>query len=462
MSVKPTIMILLLAVIAGSAMVWDLRAGPSRAQAASHGGRLHALAALPIDDITRITLVRRDEAPMMFERRGIDWHQTQPFAYPMDPFSIRQFAVIAHDLDVFDQLTIDELRGGQTLQSLGLDQPAAAVTFEWPGDSLSIELGRRSVAGRAFARISKGSDSKGTSGRGAIYVVNHKLHDRAVDMDPKEWRSRTLFQNVGVESDRIEYQAGTMRMALERERKQWKMVEPAQTRLDPVGRDAYFSDLARVAASGFIYDQPEDLARFGLNPPEATLTIVNPGAQSAAPSLQKLLIGRRIGGNTRDRFAMIEHRPVIVRLSEPALIAVLRQPRDLADPTACGVQPADVKSIVIRPSGNGEEFKFERDLERWRAPEADNKEVNAAQVQELLDQLTQVRAPAVEFAEFPRDMLIATITFHGHDGRALDTIRIARHPETRQWAMDNGENVLRVFPANTELRLKPAEFGLTP
>jgi hypothetical protein len=156
---------------------------------------------------------------------------------------------------------------------------------------------------------------------------------------------------------------------------------------------------------------------------------------------------------------MIEGRPVVVKLTEPVLRALIRLPQDLAAPTASGAQAADVKTIIIRHQGA--ELKLQRDLERWRAPEhRDVTDVSAALVQELLEHLTMLRATRVELREYPRDQELATITLYGFDDKALDTIRIARDPQTNGWLMDNGDNVLRAFPTGLKLRMTPAEFGL--
>ena len=54
------------------------------------------------------------------------------------------------------------------------------------------------------------------------------------------------------------------------------------------------------------------------------------------------------------------------------------------------------------------------------------------------------------------------VTLFGFDTRPLDTIRIARDPETGKWALENGDNVLRVFPASLQPRLTSADYGLLP
>lgn len=454
MKIGSTIVVVILASVCLAAMLYARKQDATHKSQGDQTRRLLNESQLPIEQVERITLSRsQGNVRMVFARNGIEWQQIEPFEYPMDPFSIRQLAIAARELEISDVVDPSSISSTDGMASIGLQTPAAQVTYQWPSGSLSLELGRRGVAGRAYVR---------KAGEPTVYVVSQALHERAADMEPKEWRDRTIFQNVSIESARVEWQQGSAAgMVIERDRKQWKMTAPAQTRVDPVGRDAYLQDLAAAKVGGFILDQPSsaELAQFGLSEPLAALTLVNSAASDGKTgSPQRLLIGARAAGSSQDYYGMIEGRPVIVRLSAATLGALFRQPQNLVDPTASGVVPADVKTLVIRTGGS--EFKLERNLEQWQAPENNNAPVNAAYVQELLDQLTKLRAPAVDFREYPRDLEVATITMHGFDGKAIDTVRIANDTSTNRWILENGDNVLRLFPAGLKLRMTPADFGL--
>jgi hypothetical protein len=257
-------------------------------------------------------------------------------------------------------------------------------------------------------------------------------------------------------------------------RRRWTMLEPTRTRVDSEHLDALLQSLGRAEVSGFIMDIGDamELANFGLDDPLASISVTtsavpaaNRAATVPAPLVERLLIGSRTGATSNDRFGMIEGKPVVMRLSEAVLQALLRGPADLAAPTGSGVNPADVKVIAIGlsaagPAGSGEELRLERDLEKWRAISHGNAEVNPAQVEELLEQVCRLRAPNVEFREYPRDLELAVITLHGFDGKALDTVRVAQEKDRPATALENGDNVLRVFPNGLKMRLRAADYGL--
>ena len=460
-----TIIAVLLAIIAVAAVLYTARNDLGRG-VRTGPQRLLQSGDLPIDDIDRISIVRGSEPALVYQRTGPDWTQTAPFAHPMDPFSIRQMAVAARELTVVDRIAPDALGADQSLSTLQLAPAAGEITYQWPGGSLTLELGRRSVAGRAYLRR-KGDD--------AVCIVNQKLHERVLDMSPSEWRERTIFLQAGADSERIGWQQGDVKMTLERDGRRWKMSDPLETRVDQANLDAYLQALGRATVADFILDimDEKELANFGLAKPVGVLAVtstpVTPGATTQAAAVtERLLVGSPITTASEDRFGMIEGRPVVVRLSAAVIAALFRQAEDLAAATGTGVKPADVKSIVIRATGGvgpvvttqPSEFTLERDLERWRATSHGNVEVNAAQVQELLDQLYTLKAPDVQFKEFPGELLIAQITLYGFDGKALDTVQIAQEKASPSTALEDGDNVLRVFPQGLKVRLTPADFGV--
>jgi hypothetical protein len=81
-------------------------------------------------------------------------------------------------------------------------------------------------------------------------------------------------------------------------------------------------------------------------------------------------------------------------------------------------------------------------------------------VEELLRQLTMLQGSAVEFREYPRDLEVATITLYGFDAKPIDTVRVAQEKDNGRWALENGDNVLRIFPPALKLSLTAEDFGL--
>jgi hypothetical protein len=221
--------------------------------------------------------------------------------------------------------------------------------------------------------------------------------------------------------------------------------------MDSAAGNDLFTALGRARSGGFILDSPDDLSKFGFDAPAASFEV------RSGDDVQRLLVGGRMGVGVEDRFGIVEGRPVVVRLPAAVLRTLFRPAAELIDRTASGVPAADVKSLVIRSHGG--ELTLTRDLDRWKTGDVF---VETRPVEVLLDRLTTQRAIAVEIQPYPRADEVATITLLGFGGRPLDTVRVARDPRSGQWVLDNGDNVLRLHPAETHLPLASADFGLTP
>ena len=78
MSAKPTIVVVVLAVIGSAAAMYVLRTERQSVPRLDQPALLITQQQLPIDAVTRITLRRADDPPMVFERTGRSWTQTEP------------------------------------------------------------------------------------------------------------------------------------------------------------------------------------------------------------------------------------------------------------------------------------------------------------------------------------------------------------------------------------------------
>lgn len=454
MNVRATIIMWIVAAILIGAAVIVIGADPS----AGGDGRQRPLITadgFAFDDVATITVRRPGEHELTFQKSNRGWQQVQPFPYPMDAFSITQFIEQARQLEVVDEIDSATLGEQLTLAALGLEPPATSILYEAPRGTLELLLGRRGIAGRAYIRI---------AGDPAVYVVGQALHERAA-MDPKEWRDRRIFQHASVESSRVERRLDESRLIIERVNRQWKMSEPVATRLDPVARDEFLQALGSAVCEGFIRDQPDDLARFGLSNPIGTIEVhtvrggVRGDAASGEVQTERLLLGAPISATTNDRYAMVEGVPVVFRLSAAVIAAFFVEANRLVDVTASGVRPGDVKSM--RVVGPGGEFRVQRDLERWVDAERPAREVPADRVEELLHQVTELRSPyPAQFAAFPRELEIGRVDLYGYDGLPITSIRIAFDESSGTWLMDNGEHVQRLFTGAFRMLLSPGDYGL--
>lgn len=414
-----------------------------------------------------------------FERRGELWWQTEPVAHAVDGWSVRQLAVRALKLESVRSVRASSAgEPAQSLAEVGLDPPLARVTFverarpDGTARTTVFELGRRSLAGRAFARVANGGAAQGHAVQShevqgqkvqgyevqGYEVVEALLHDFVVDRDPREFRSRDLFAGLG-EVDLVELSSGGVTTMLRREGRRYRLEGVVRTRADRERAEELVDALRRARSAGFIVDRPAELAAYGLSPPAATLAVTSGGARTA------VLIGDPVSIGAQDRFGLVEGTSTVVRVPAESLVAMVPRVERLVDPTGTGARSSDVGAVEIV---RGEErLELRREVSGWSARRFDvdgsprEGSVETAAVERLLAALCETRASAIEIAPFPVERAVATVTLRGFAGEAIDTVRIAARTDAgggAGFAFENGDGVMRTHGA-IELPLAPAELG---
>ena len=428
-------------------IAWDR--SPASGSAANPAGEVHR-SPIPVDDVDRVVVRRHgalDEGPpvdLVFERDAEGWRQVEPFEVAADGYQVRQLVVAAADLVASRRTPIAELSEAGGLGRIGLDDSIDRVVLDWPGGSTTLELGSRTVAGRAWLRVDGGDD---------VLVVDDALHDRAIDDDVRNWRSRRLFPD---EAEIVEVVVvnGATTTRLERAGRRWSMTSPVATRADAAAVDGLLAVLGRVEHDGFVADVVEEPGRFGLDEPTVTIEVVRDDGER-----ERLLIGGPAGIVGTSRFAMLEGVPMVIQLAEPTLVSLLPGVGSLVEATGTGERLADVRFLVI-DSDLGS-VRLERDLDRWSVAIDDGppRSVDPELVAGLFETLSETRASDLQVQSFPLDLEVATVVLHGFDGRPIDAVRIAREPDRGRWALENGDGVLRLLPARTEIPLAPSDWG---
>jgi hypothetical protein len=450
-----------------AAAFWVLAWKAPRESSESTRARAALLApgALDPENLAELVL-EREGVRHRFERRGELWWQTEPVEHAADGWSVRQLAVRALKLESVRSVRASSAgEPAQALAEVGLAPPLARVTFvERPragGDARTtvFELGRRSLAGRAFARVAPAAPSD------AYEVVDGVLHDFVLDRDPREFRSRDLFAGLA-EVDRVELtSAGASAGAftvLRREGRSYRLDGVVRTRADRERSEELVDALRRARSAGFIVDRPAELSAYGLAPPAATLSVTSGGTRTT------LLIGDPVSIGAQDRFGLVEGTSTVVRIPAESLVAMVPRVDRLVEPTGTGARSSDVGGLeIVRGQ---ERLELRREVSGWTARRFDADQsmregsVEAAAVERLLAALCETRASAIEVAPFPSEREIAIVNLRGFAGEAVDTVRIAARSDAggaAGVAFENGDGVMRTHGA-IELPLSPAELGFKP
>ena len=413
---------------------------------------------IPLDRLTEVEIIHADGRVFRMVSTTDGWQQTEPFPVGIDTFSLRELGSTAQGLVRVDSIDISD---PESAGRLGLDPAAAIITWTWEDaegtQTQSVQLGNRTLAGRAWVRLADDPEQAA--------LVDADLHVKVLETDMRYLRNRMLAPNAGTETDQIVVEAGTERMELRRTDSGWELLEPVRTRGDDSAISDWLSRISRARASGFLHDEPESLERFGLADPIGVLALRNRSAEGAGEAgvsaeARVILLGDPIGVGSPDRYGLIDGAPTVIRLDGETQQVLVPSAATLIDATGSGVVREDIAGIEIQTAG--EALSIEREFDGWQAYLGQDEPVEIARdpVEHLMKQLTNSRAGEILLAPFPSALQHAIVILYGFDGSPIDTVRIALDPEGGNWALENGDDVLRIFPASFELPLTAADFGL--
>lgn len=415
------------------------------AEVRSSRSSLLASDAIDPEQVVEIRLTR-DGTPYRFVLEAGAWKQTQPVPHAIDGWSMRQLIGKVLKTESVRSVPLrgaDKAARDKELAQAGFAPPAAVIELvEAPRDGaaprrIAVELGRRSLAGRAYARIAP------AEGVDAGYsVIDASLHEYALGRDPKEFRRRDLFPDLAA-VDRLTFRSPGGDLVLARSGRDYRLESPVRARADRAQAEELIDALRRARSGGFVTDRPAELSAYGLSPAMASLEVDTGGTRRA------LLIGDSVSIGAQDRFGMLDGTETVVRLPAAVLAPLLPRVERLIDAVATGVRGRDVGAIEI--AAGEVRIGLRREADGWSATlgrqgdaEVIKGRADAERVDALIKALSETRASAVEIAAFPADKSVATVTLNGFAGEPLDTVRIARRDTDSKLLLENGDGVLRV------------------
>lgn len=447
---------LLLAAVAVAAWL-SVRSRPAASEGRVVRQPLFAADEIPVEQVDRLELERPGAPTLVFARSADGWSQSKPFAHPADAAAIRMVIDAFASLEstrAVDPASLDP----EARTALGLDPARARVTVAWPGGARTVILGRRTVAGRAWARV---------DGRADAASVDAGLHAIALEDDPRQWRSSRLHDAASADVARLELRYGPapgQQLVISRSGGAWRSEVPFATRIDAEAVRGYLDALLRADADAFVADEPKDLAAFGLESPERAVRLR--GSGDAAPEVGLVEVGVPVAEGAQERFGRIDGRPAVVQLGPRALAALFPPPAFFIDPRGCAAVPADVRRIeFVPPEGSASvPWTVDRSLDAWTlrvggaADAAGAVPADRERVRRLLAQLCEARAPAIAFQQAPKELVLGTFRLVGAGDQPLAEVRVARE-QAGQWALDGLDGVLRVHPAGFDVATDPGAYA---
>lgn len=203
-------------------------------------------------------------------REGAEWQQVAPVKFPLNQWAVQGLIEQCLSLRYMRKFT----PGGKDspkLADLGLEKPQATIAVKAGGAkpfAMRVKVGQTTVGGRAYAMVDDGPE---------VYVVGDVLYKALLTQRPEEWRSRTLRNIPSFRENRAELislaRPGQSAVELVRREREWALGGAHTGRVDPRSVETLLSSLMTLHIDKFVSDGGEDLALYGLDKPQISLTL---------------------------------------------------------------------------------------------------------------------------------------------------------------------------------------------
>jgi hypothetical protein len=317
------------------------------------------------------------------DRTSGTWQLSRPVVYPAQAVSIENLLAQLEQLTPASYITAREVRDRPKAdEEYGFTAPQASIIIEQPGYTAGLQIGAKTAPGdQVFVRVVGGE---------GVYVVDADLL-KYIPRSADDWRDTTLLDLKGLAFDRLAVTNGAKVFELRRDstNQLWRMAYPLQARANNAKAEESLQMLQSVRVRQFVpEDTKEDLATFGLQPPELEVAL----SQGTNPVV-RLQFGKSLTNDTRLVYARRVGLNAVVAVPKDLLAPWYALVNDFRDPLLVTLT-APVASIELRGQDN---FSVQKQTNStWRVLPQDFP-ADGGLVKDLLSALSGLQI--VEFAK---------------------------------------------------------------
>lgn len=338
-------------------------------------------------NVTSVEITRSNQTIRAEQSNG-QWRLVKP-RYPAQTTVIESFLNALTNLQSQKEIPAQEIiaeSGG--LSPFGLDPPAAIIKLQADTNLIQLKVGGKSLLGdRVYVQ---------PAGASGIFLTDASLLRHLPD-STNTWRNPMLLHDPKLSFDRIAIVTGGRPLTLEKDKtnQSWRLVVPEPIQRADFERVEYLIQQLRSArVSQFVSDNPkEDLESFGLQPPEAELTLV-----SADQPVFHVQFGRSPTNDPSVIYARRMSHTNVVLVPKEMLEWVAKPYSEFRDRSLLSFQPAHVDRIEGRAE---ESFALQRDADNsWRIVEPFDAPADRQLMQLFLNNLA-----ALQVIRFEKDVV---------------------------------------------------------
>lgn len=233
------------------------------------------------------------------------------------------------------------------LAEFGLERPSSTLII----NDAKIEFGRKPSfdATAIYARVT-------SSGKPQITLLPVNIAE-LVDRPFSDWRDKAALRVKAEDTTQLKVNTPAIKASFERifkgrdgEPDQWLMKTPVEDRADAGTIRVLFDQLAQTKTPQFLEDNPQNLAKWGLDKPMADLEVTTAGVKNSL-RIGKVVPGGRAAQNSISHVVFVVPETVLDLLSRPH--------RNWRDKQILRYSTQDVQSMKVTARGKAALLRYD-------------------------------------------------------------------------------------------------------
>jgi len=408
--------------------------------------------ALAADDVEEFALTFEGEKSLLRKTEG-GWQMIEPTPTEADP---PEAVSVGQALANLELVRVVE-ENPKDLAQYGLEKPPIRVDFKAKNNVTgSLKLGdKNATMGEIYAQK---NDEK------RVFLVS-SFQETNFNRKPFDLRDKKILKFDRDKADALTIARGAASIELARAGSEWKVVKPTAARSDYSTVEGLLTRLSSSNMSKLLETDAKDLAKYGLDEPEMTITV---GAGSAKTVLQ---VGKTENDQT---YAKDASRPLVFTV-DTTLQADLKKGLDeYRKKELFEFRPFDLARLraVLDAPGGPKTYEFEKvkaekpaDAEGWKVTRVGGEATSAdpAAMDDLLNKLVAIKAESWADAKAKTGIeKPALVVSASYDEGKFERVRFGQVGDSAFGARDGEAGVAKVNKTSMEAAMLAFDTVVMP
>ncbi len=391
MSIKKTIILFLILLVMGGYYYTRVNLSEKQQKQEEAAKKIFTTTEETLQEIS----IKRQNEEIVLKKQEKSWKMLQPVEASTDDEAVQrlitEFANAEQKKTIADDTSQD--------QEFGLDQPQLTVIVKGQEGSspMQLAIGNETPTNSGYyARVDNQKK----------VVLISSLVKTGLDKSMYDLRDKTIlvFEPTQVKKALLTLPSEAHQsVELEQEQEAWKIVVPRQYQADTEKMNALLSKITSSSIKAFIVEKDENLAQYGLDQPEATLSLFVGDDKS-----QKTLFLGKKNASGDGVYAKHEGAENIFLVDATILDEFPKSVNDLRNKTVLSFKSPDIQKIELAsPQGT---IVVERESEEeWQITQPETLKADGTEIQQFLSDVELLTAqqfvsdPAGDLAQYGLD-----------------------------------------------------------